>query len=89
MVLSTEQNIYAVLFTKLLNICFSRLHVELRVFLRCCSGLTKNENELDANRENFEIKVLHLIMVLFLSFCCEKCCHKTVLLFNNTYFFRK
>lgn len=88
MVLTTEHNIYAVFFTKLLNICFFRSHVELRVFLCCCSGLTKNKNELDSNRENFEIRVLHLIIVLSWVFAVKNVV-KTVLLFNNIYIFRK
>lgn len=54
MVLSAEQNIYAVLFTKLLNMFFQIAYKVASVFMLM----------LDSNRENFQIIVLHLIMVL-------------------------
>ena len=91
--LSTKQSILLCYFsTKLLNICFARLHVVLRVVLRCSAGLTKKQNWTGFNRENLGNQSLTFKSGTFPSVCFEERWHKTALFYILIYiyiYFRK
>lgn len=86
--LSKKQSILLCYFsTKLLNICFARLHVVLRVVLRCSAGLTKKQNWTGFNRENLGNQSLTFKSGTFPSVCFEERWHKTALFYVIIYIY--